>query len=479
MRTGTGSAVSVAQVTGGFTSLGAMTSVLSGVRDSARAQARSTVRWGIGHALPRTVMALAARRGELQGQLIASRAGGDPFPLFERIRAEGPLYHGRFALVTTSLPMVREVLSSNDFRAGFDRTQLSGPVGRAFGWAVDTGVIGPLEPPSLLVTEPPDHTRYRKLVTRVFTVRAVEKLRQRTEQIAADLLDAMPTDGTDGTDGSVDIVERYCTLLPVTVIAEILGVPVAERERILAFGEAAAPSLDLGLGWRRFRRVESALADFDAWLGEHLRRLRAEPGDDLLSQLVAVQEDGVGLTERELKATAGLVLAAGFETTVNLLGNGVALLHRHPEQLAGLLADATGWPNAVEEILRLDPPVLLTGRTALRNTEVDGHRVSAGSLVTTVLAAANRDPEVFTDPARFDVTRANAREHVSFSAGRHFCLGAALARMEGEVGLRTLFERHPQLQTLPGAARRDTRILRGYATLPVRLGPRATAAVAR
>ena len=431
---------------------------------------RPMVRWGLGHVVPRTAMRIAARRGDLQGKLVGVGRDGDPFPILEQLREHGPLYRGRFAFVTTSLPTVREVLSSNDFRTGFEPSQVSGVAGRAFVWAAQTDALGPLEPPSLLVTEPPDHTRYRKLVTRVFSARAVEKLRTRTEEIALELLDQLEA-ARGGAD--VDIVPAYCTLLPVTVIAEILGVPISERDRILGFGEAAAPSLDLGLTWRQFRRVESALADFERWLQTHLEQLRREPGDDLLSQLVSAREDGRGLDDRELKATAGLVLAAGFETTVNLLGNGIALLDQHRDQLELLTENPSLWPNAVDEILRYDPPVLLTGRSAQRDTEVAGIPVPRGSLVTTVLAAANRDPAVFADPTRFDVTRPNAKDHVSFSAGRHFCLGAALARMEGEVGLRLLFERFPDLRTRPGSRRRETRILRGYSTLPVRLGERA------
>jgi len=449
-----------------------MASVNSPVSDRLRAVAKPAVRWGLGHLLPHQVMRHAARKGDLQGRMIQASRRGDPFPIFEEVRSKGQLYRGRFAFVTTSLPTVREVLSSNDFRTGFDPGNAVTALGRIFQWAADTGRLGPLEPPSLLVTEPPDHTRYRKMVSRVFSVRAVENLRTRTEQIAAELLDDLARQGD-----VVDLVEGYCTLLPVTVISEILGVPASERARILAFGEAAAPSLDLGLSWREFRQVEAALLQFDSWLGSHLAHLRDHPGDDLLSQLVAEREDGVGLDERELKATAGLVLAAGFETTVNLLGNGVALLREHPDQLDKLTGDPSLWPNAVDEILRLDPPVLLTGRSALRDTEIAGVHVPAGALVTTVLAAANRDPSVFTDPTSFDVARENAKDHVSFSAGRHFCLGAALARMEGEVGLRMLFERYPELRTLPGARRRETRILRGFATLPVRLGQRAEIAV--
>jgi cytochrome P450 len=427
--------------------------------------AKPVVRWGLGHLLPRTVMGAAARRGDLQGRLILASRGGDPFPLFDEIRARGPVYRGRFSFMTTSMRLVREVLTSNDFRTGFDPTTMRGPINRAYLWSVSEHRLGPLEPPSLLVTEPPDHTRYRKLVTRVFSVRAVERLRARAETIAGELLDDLAKEN-----GPVDLVERYCALLPVTMIAEILGVPLEDRERVLAFGAAAAPSLDLGLGWRQFRQVEDALAGFDQWLTEHLDALRREPGDNLMSQLVAAREDGVGLDDRELKATAGLVLAAGFETTVNLLGNGTALLHDHPEQRAILREQPDLWANAVDEILRYDPPVLLTGRSALRDTTVGDTPVSAGTLVTTLLAAANRDPEVFDDAESFDVTRVNAKEHVSFSAGRHYCLGAALARMEGEVGLRMLFERYPDLRRLPGARRRGTRILRGYETLPVQLG---------
>lgn len=425
---------------------------------------KQLLRWIFGHLLPTTLLTRAARRGDLQGKLLVASRRGDPFPVFEELRRQGPLYRGRYAYVATSHEVVREVLSSSDFRSGVDVGRARGPVGRTFRWSAETGFVGPLEPPSLLVTEPPDHTRYRKLASRVFSARAVESLRGRTEEIAAELLDTLP--GRE----RVDLVDAYCTMLPVTVITEILGVPLEDRRRVLGFGAAAAPSLDLGLGWRQLRAVERALAEFDAWLGAHLSRLATEPGEDLLSQLVAAREDGVGLTQRELKATAGLVLAAGFETTVNLLGNAVVLLRDHPEQLDLLRGDPGLWPNAVDEALRYDPPVLLTGRTALRDCEVAGVPVPAGSLVTTVLAAANRDPGVFADPAVFDVTRANAKDHVSFSAGRHFCLGAALARMEGEIGLRLLFERYPDLATLPGARRRHTRILRGYAELPVRLG---------
>jgi hypothetical protein len=201
---------------------------------------------------------------------------------------------------------------------------------------------------------------------------------------------------------------------------------------------------------------------------EHLRRLRADPGDDLLSQLVTVaDDDGSRLSERELVSTALLVLAAGFETTVNLIANGSRLLFDHPDQRERLAADPALWPTAVDEVLRVESPVSRTARRARRDTEMAGREIPAGSLVVTVLAGANRDPEVFTDPARFDVGRENAREHLAFSSGIHYCLGAALARMEGEVALRALFERFPDLAPAGEARRRPTRILRGYEAMPV------------
>ena len=432
---------------------------------------RPTVRWALGHGLPSVLMRVAARRGDVQGRLITQGGSGDRetvHRLAEEVRAAGPLHRSRFGLMTASLPVVKEVLTGADFRTGIFEPG-EGVLGRMNRWAQEPGRLGPLLPPSLLVTEPPDHTRYRKLVTRVFTARAVEALRGRTQQIADDLLDSLdPT-------RPVDLVSAYCSQLPVTVIAEILGVPAEDRQRVLEFGTAAAPSLDLGLSRREFRRVERGLTQFELWLDAHLQQLRREPGEDLMSQLVRVQEEGVGLDDAELKATAGLVLAAGFETTVNLLGNGIALLHEHPDQLARLQADPGLWPNAVDEILRIDPPVLLTGRLCRAETVVAGVPVHRGEVVTTLLAGANRDPDVFEDPTRFDVGRENARDHVSFSAGRHYCLGASLARMEGEVGLRALVDRFPDLVLEPGAVRRPTRILRGYEHLPARLAPRDTA----
>ncbi|MGH8968278.1 MAG: cytochrome P450, partial [Actinomycetes bacterium] len=275
--------------------------------------------------------------------------------------------------------------------------------------------LGPLEPPSMLATDPPDHTRYRKLVTRAFSARTVAAIRPRIEEIADDLLDEIARSATSGR--TVDLVQRYASLLPATVIAEMLGAPVAMRRQFLDWGAGAALSLDVGLSYRDFRRSEHDLAALQRWMLSHFAEIRRAPRDDVLSTLVAAHDQSDQLTLDELSSIAMLLLAAGFETTVNLLGNGTVLLLRHPDQLDVLRAQPQRWSGAVEEILRYDSPVQRTGRIALRDTEVGGRRVAAGSLIILLLGGANRDPAVFTDPDRFDVQRPEADQNLAFSSG--------------------------------------------------------------
>ncbi|PEG61915.1 cytochrome [Mycolicibacterium boenickei] len=416
--------------------------------------------------------AYGMRHGDPQARLIADPAvRADPAPFADEMRRRGPIVRGRALLMTFDHDVATDLLRSDDFRV----SRLGGNLPRPLRWVADktdTGGLHPLMPPSLLATEPPDHTRYRKLVSSVFTTRAVSRLRERVQDTANELLDSM-----DGG-GVVDIVDTYCAQLPVAVISDILGVPDADRQQILRFGELGAPSLDIGLTWRQYQEVNSGIHGFETWLTDHLRQLRRNPGEDLLSQIIQASEAGAAgepLNESELRALAGLVLAAGFETTVNLLGNGIRMLLDHPEHLQTLAARPELWPNTVEEILRLDSPVLMSARVALRDTEVAGTSVQAGELVIIHLAGANRDPAVFTDPHRFDIERDNAGRHLSFSGGRHFCLGAALARAEGQVGLQTFFERFPDARAAGEGSRRETRILRGWSTLPIALGKARTA----
>lgn len=430
---------------------------------------KERVNWLTLHGFVRGVARIGARRGDLQGRLIADPAvHQDPVSFYEEVRARGRLVRSRIGHLTADHGIAHELLRSEDFRVLSIGSNLPAPA-RWLERRTCDEKLHPLRPPSLLAVEPPEHTRYRKTVSSVFTPRAVTALRDGVEQTARALLDQLSAEP-----GVVDIVERYCSQLPVAIISDILGVPERDRPHILEFGELAAPSLDFGLTWSQYRRVQRGISGFTRWLAEHLAQLRRTPGDDLMSQIIQQAQSGSAetyLDELELQAIAGLVLAAGFETTVNLLGNGIRMLLDAPEHVQTLTQRPQLWPNAVEEILRLESPVQLTARIALNDTEIAGTHIKRGELVVIYLAAANRDPAVFADPHRFDIERANAGRHLAFSGGRHFCLGAALARAEGEVGLRTFFDRFPEVQSAGAGSRRDTQILRGWSTLPVTLGP--------
>lgn len=428
---------------------------------------RQRLHWFALHGVIRRLASFGAKRGEMQGRMLTDvSVRENPGGFADELRARGRVVKGRAAWLTADHAIAHQLLRSDDFAVTAIGRTLPGPLGWLEQRTTVKGRLHPLLPPSLLSVEPPEHTRYRKTVSSVFTTRAVAALRDRVQLAASALIDEL--DGP--TNSVVDVVDRFCSQLPVTVIGDILGVPDADRPKILEFGELAAPSLDIGLSWSQYLSVENGLDGFNAWLADHIAALRREPGDDLMSQLIEASDGGARLNDEELRATAGLVLAAGFETTVNLLGNGIRILLEHPEQLAMVLEDPELWSGAVEEILRLESPVQLSARIAVADTEVAGRTVRTGDLVILYLAGANRDPEVFGDPHRFDITRENAGRHLSFSGGRHFCLGAALARAEGEVGLRTFFERYPDARLAGSGSRRDTRVLRGWAELPIALG---------
>ena len=427
---------------------------------------RTIVRWGVRHGLPAAYLRRSARRGDPIGRLLRDPAvRDDPYAVHEELRARGPLVPGSLGLVTTSHPVAQEILRSEHFGVGWDRSAAP----RLIRWALEYGdemdATGVAEPPSMLVVDPPDHTRYRRLVGRAFTPRATaafEPMIQRTADVLLDELELQ--------DGPVDLIGTYAAQLPVLVIAELLGVPVERRDDFLRWGAAAAATLDPGLPFRRYVAAERALRAMHGFLREHLARLRRDPGEDLVSRLVTLPEEDA-LTERELHATVMLLLGAGFETTMNLIGNAVVLLDAHPEQWKALVADPARWPGAVEETLRLDSPVQLTGRSALAPVEMAGRQVARGTRVTVLLGAANRDPDVFAGPGRFDIGRPNARDHLAFSGGIHYCVGAGLARLEAEVALRSLAERFPELRVSGRPVRRNLQTLRGFEHLPVRLRP--------
>jgi cytochrome P450 len=434
------------------------------VPSAALRPARTVVRWAVRHGLPAVYLQRGARRGDPVGRLLRDRALRDePYDLYEEIRARGPVSLGSLGLVTASHAVAADVLRSDRFGVGWDRSEAPRLIRWALRFGDELDATGVAEPPSMLVVDPPDHTRFRRLVSRAFTPRATAAFEPAVRRTADALLDALELRG-----GEVDLVETYAAQLPVLVIADLLGVPTERRADFLRWGAAAAATLDPGLPFRRYVAAERALRAMHAFLREHFERLRREPGEDLVSRLVGLPDDEA-LTERELHATVMLLLGAGFETTVNLLGNAVVLLDAHRDQWDALIADPSGWDGAVEEVLRHDSPVQITGRAAKNGASLAGRDVRPGTRVTVLLGAANRDPEVFADPAGFDIARGNARDHLAFSAGIHYCVGAGLARMEGAIGLRALAERFPGLRVSGRPVRRDLQTLRGFQQLPVTL----------
>jgi cytochrome P450 len=315
----------------------------------------------------------------------------------------------------------------------------------------------------MLNSDPPDHTRLRKLVNRAFTVRAIARMRPRIEEIAHGLADRMSAKAS--REGTVDLLDEFAYPLPMTVICELLGVPEGERDDFRGWSNtllSAAPPEE---------RTAAAAA-----MAEFLARLVADkgahPGEDMLSAIVKASEDGDTLSPREATSMAFLLLVAGHETTVNLIGNGALALLRHPDQLAMLRADPALVPNAVEEFLRYDGPVnLATFRYTTEPVEIGGTTIPEGELVLVSLVSANRDPERYGAPQRLDVTR-DAAGHVAFGHGMHHCLGAPLARLEGEIAFRTLLDRFPGLALAGDPATlgwRQSTLIHGLVRLPVHL----------
>ncbi|MBP2369686.1 cytochrome P450 family protein [Pseudonocardia parietis] len=310
----------------------------------------------------------------------------------------------------------------------------------------------------MLNADPPDHTRLRKLVGRAFTMRAIGRLRPRIEQIAGELADAMAAAGPE-----VDLLDEFAFPLPMTVICEILGVPPGRRDEFRDWSN----TLLSGASDTERAAAGGAMAGF---LAELVADKSANPGDDMLSEIVRASEDGDSLSHAETTAMAFLLLVAGHETTVNLIGNGMLALLRDPEQRARLQAQPDLVPNAVEEFLRYDGPVnLATFRFTTEPIELSGTTIPADEFVLVSLIGANRDPERYTDADRLDIER-DTSGHLAFGYGIHHCVGAPLARLEGEVAFRTLLDRFPDM-TLggePGQYREST-LIHGLTRLPVRI----------
>lgn len=421
----------------------------------------SRLAWSINFGLARLMFGIAGRRGDHIARLTTDPVlRADPYPGYEVLREQGRIAVGSVITATVDHALAREVFKSPDFGVGGDSKPRQGFLSDAYYGLTAERHLGPVDAPSMLAVDGELHTRYRRLVTRAFAAKSVAQQEDQVREIATRLLDDLEAEGLK----EFDLVERYAGLLPVAVIADMLGVSVDDRRRILDWGDSAALLLDPDLSWRQYRRAVQDVAHLHDWIGGHVEHLRREPNDSLLGRLVQLEGDEA-LDDLEIRATALLLLGAGFETTVNLIANAVALLDEHPEQRWA--AAQHGWAGVVEEALRFEPPVQLTLRVATRETEVAGRRYEPGHGILLVLGGANRDPEVFDDPQTFDVTRPNAGDHLSLSHGAHYCIGANLAKLEGRVALEELYARFPDLRVTPGAERRPNRVLRGWERLPV------------
>lgn len=381
----------------------------------------------------------------------------DPYPFYERFRGTAPLLRVAdtiwFALGHAEVTaMLRHPRLSTD-----EQQHATTKAGRQ---------PDPTRVRSLLFMDPPDHTRLRGLVARAFTPRRIEDLRVATEGITRELIEAMSA----RRGGTVDLIEAFAYPLPVRVICTLLGVPARDEALFTEWSRGVARSLDPSI--LRSPQVEAKIVEaregLRTYIGALLAERRRKPGDDLLSALAAVDVDGDSITAREIVSLAQLLLVAGHETTVNLIGNGALALLRAPDQFALLQQRPDLVGPAVDEFLRFDGPVQISQRVAMEDLDLFGQKVRKGDEILLILGAANRDPAAFAEPHRLDVTR-DARKHVAFGGGIHHCLGAALARMEGHVAFNALLEAFPTMQLVAPPTRRPTFTLRGLETLLVAL----------
>jgi len=371
----------------------------------------------------------------------------NPYAVYDRLRARGPLTPTRLGhWVSTSHSVCESVLRDRRFAVRPEDTE-PGQAGMSF-----------------LSMNPPDHTRLRRLAMPAFSPKAVAGYTGRIERTAADLLDAA------SVAGRFDLVSGFAAPLPIAVITDLLGIPDSRSADFARYGMLIGSALGGITSLRHARQLLAARGEMRL-LFRHLSELRRrEPRDDIVSRLVAAEGDQI--KPDEMLPMCNLLLVAGFETTVNLISNAVLALLAHPAQWQALCADPDGLaPQAVEEVLRWDPPVQRTGRFALESLELAGQPVHKGQRVTTLIGAANRDPEAYDHPDTFDIMRRDGAANLAFSSGIHYCLGHALARSEAAISLRLLAERMPDLAPAGTVKRRKATIIRGPVRLPVTHAP--------
>jgi cytochrome P450 len=402
---------------------------------------------------------------DLLTEILTPGPDREPYDAYRRLREDAPAHRaeatGMWSL--TRYDDVKAILHDRRFGRGANLRSpgLAGLVG-----GLDTGrdrlrALGD----TMLFADPPEHGRLRGLVSRAFTPRRIEALRPAIERLVEPLLDDL------ASAGSGDVLDLFAFPFPVAVIGELLGVPAPDQAAFrslvrdsTAFIEAAPSEADLD-------RAEAALSKMTAYFDDLVDQRSKRPADDLLSAMLAVDAGGDRLTREEIVSTAILLFGAGFETTTNLIGNGLLTLLRHPDELARLRTDPTLVPGAVEEILRYESPVQINARTALHEADLLGEPIETGTLVVTFLGAANRDPLRYEEPETFDVGRTDVQP-LSFGWGIHHCLGAELARVEGQIAFERLLARFPRMDLVHDRASwRPSLTLRGLAELQVQVTP--------
>jgi len=396
-------------------------------------------------------------------ELVATPEGrADPYPRYAGLRAQAPVHRSGFGFwALTRYDDCQYVLRHP--KVGKDFSGAASALGLSDAQRDEQARFRE-DRSNMLVTDPPDHTRLRGLASRAFTPRTVETLRPGVVAMVDELIDAFDA-------GEVDVMQALAFPLPVTVIGEMLGVPAEDREQLRPLVRAVTAVLELVVTPEALSAATAANATLERYFADLVAERRARPQDDLLTRLIQAEDEGDQLSEPELVSTAILLFAAGFETTTNLIGNAVLGLLRHPDQLDRLRADRSLVKPAVEEILRYDSPVQIAVRTAYEDMDVGGRRLEAGSTVLALLGAANRDPARYTEPDRLDVGRSEGAP-ISFGSGIHFCLGAALARLEGQVVVDRLLDRFRTIELVgDDPVHRDSLTLRGLVALPVRFTP--------
>ena len=384
----------------------------------------------------------------------------NPYPHYERMRAVDPVHLTPLGMYVASRH-AEVSLVMRDKRFGKDYVERTI---RRYGPKIMEEPVFRSMSHWMLQQDPPDHTRLRGLVVKAFTARRVEDMRPRIQQVVDETLDRVIPQGR------MDLIEDFAFRLPVTIICDMLGIPEEHREAFYAGSRDGGRLLDpVPLSPEEIKQGNAGNAMAAMYFQQLFELRRKNPGDDLTTQLVQAEEDGSKLTNEELTANIILLFGAGHETTVNLIGNGLLALHRNPDQLALLKAKPELITNAIEEFLRYDSSVQLTGRVALEDIDdLGGRRIPKGESVLCLLGSANHDPAVYPDnPERLDITRPNVKP-LSFGGGIHFCLGAQLARLEAEVAISTLLRRIPDLRLddAVNAEWRPTFVLRGLKRLP-------------